>query len=117
MNITELFVKAVRSHLGTGFTQVAVAKKLGVSPQELNGFLNGRRNFSDTKKEQLANIFGKTYLEMLNLGYRLATGSEPDKPELPIELKDVVAKLERLDQDSLKIIDALADKLPKEDKQ
>ena len=113
MNITSLLRKAVRYHLGSGLTQVAVAKKLGVRPQELNGFLNGRINFSDTRKEQLANVFGKTYLEMLNLGYKLATGSEPVEPELPIELKDVMLKAEKLNQSDLKLVDDLITRLIK----
>jgi len=54
-----------------------------------------------------------TYLEMLNLGHKLATGSEPAEPEVPIELKDVIPKLKDLDQSDLKIINELADRLSK----
>jgi len=114
MEPTEIFRTSLRYLLEKNDrSQADIARILKIAPQRLNDYLGQRVNFSEHRRQQIANLFNMTYLEMLNLGYRLATGSDPVEPELPIELKDIIAKLEQLDQDSLKIIDALADKLPK----
>lgn len=113
MNTIDLFLKAVQYHLSKGATQASIAQRLGVQPQQINAFMKGRANFSEDRKEQISGFFGMTYLEMLNLGYRLTTGSDPVCPETSITPKEIMANLELLDQDSLKIIDALVDKLAK----
>ena len=111
MNATELFIKAVEYHLQKGFTQVTLAKELGIQPQQVNSFLKGRRNFSDERKEDISKIFGKSYLEMLNIGHFIMTGNYIKESYIPINFKNLVSKLERLSSNDLKLIDDLANRL------
>lgn len=117
MEPTEIFKVSFKYLLEKfNVTQVKIAEHIGVSPRSVNDYFGGRVNYSENRRQQIANFFGKTYLEMLNLGHQLLTGSELAAPDLPVNLKDVMSKLKDLDQESLKLISALADKLPKEGK-
>ena len=117
MKAPEIFKNAVIFLLEKTETKRSVlADSTEIPRPHLTSYLNGDRGFSEDKRELIAQYFGKTYLEMLNLGHQLATGTEPIASELPVNLKDVIKKLEALDQESLKLISALADKLPKEGK-
>ena len=65
-------------------TQLELANKLKVHQSDLCGFLSGhpRRNFSDKKKEKIAQILGTTFMDMLNLGRSLEKIENPP-PEGP----------------------------------
>lgn len=68
---------------------------------------------------KVANAFGYELLDFLYLGRSLdrdekIASPNPDAPEVEIDISMVTKKLEALDQESLKLISALADKLPKE---
>jgi len=111
MSISELFLKAVQHHLSQGATQVAIANHLGIEPQQVNAFMKGRSNFSEDRKERVSAFFGKTYLEMLNLGHRLETGSDSPAPEISVNMAELFSKLEKLDQKDLILINGLASRL------
>jgi len=96
MNTVDLFIRAVMYHLDNGATQVSIAKELGVGPQQVNAFIKGRCNFSEDRKERMSKFFNMTYLEMLNLGHELITGSKPSVPEVEIDHSTVSKKLESL---------------------
>lgn len=111
MNTVDLFIKAVRHHLDNGTTQISIANELGIGPQQVNAFMKGRANFSEDRKERVSAFFGMTYLEMLNLGYQLMTGSKSVVPEVPVTLSETIQNLEKLDQKDLKIINDMASRL------
>ena len=48
-----------------------IANKIGVTSGNLSGFLNYSRNYSESKRSELANFFGKSYIEVLDLGRSL----------------------------------------------
>ncbi|WP_300463169.1 helix-turn-helix transcriptional regulator [Desulfobacula sp.] len=114
MEPTEIF-KISFKHLleKRNVTQVKIAEHIGVSPRSVNDYFGARVNYSEHRRQRIANFFGKTYLEMLNLGHQLTTGSDPIKQELPVVLKDVVSKLGKLDQKDLKLVDELVTRLSK----
>lgn len=75
MEATDLYLKALQRYLDKGeATQAGLARDLGVTPQHLNGFIKGRRNFSEERKEELARLLGTTYIDMLFLGREIAEG-------------------------------------------
>lgn len=76
MKASEIFIKAVSAFFDKKNTQAAFATKIGVDPQQLNGFLKGRRNFSEDRKELVSKCLGKTYPEMLNIGRKLVNNEE-----------------------------------------
>ena len=113
MNASKLFRKAVEYHLQKGYTQVYVSKELGIQPQQFNSFLKGRRNFSEERKEEISKIFGKSYLDMLNVGHQIIQGSKPKSQKIKISVTNIVPKLKKLDPEDLKFIDELATRLIK----
>lgn len=48
-----------------------ISESIGVTPDNLSGFLNYHRNYSESKRVDLAGFFGKKYLEVLDLGRTL----------------------------------------------
>lgn len=86
MDASDFFRKAVVYKLKEKKqTQVWLAKKLKIAPPDLNSFLKGGRNFSENRKEKLAQILGTTYIDMLILGRDLVD-AERSPPGQPIEL-------------------------------
>lgn len=78
-----------------GRTQKDVADFLGVQPPQLNGFLKKTRNFSEKKREMLAEFFDMTYIEMLFLGRDLTNGKPiADNSTLKMESSDMKLKFE-----------------------
>ena len=71
MKTTDIFIKTLQSFISEEITQSKLAELIGVTRQQLNDFLKGRRNFSEDRKELIAENLGKTYLEMLNKGQKL----------------------------------------------
>ena len=113
---SKLFGIAVKEILKTqNMTQKRLAEDLTINPILMNDYLKGRKNFSEDRMSLIAGHLDHSILEMLLLGHQLATGIEPVAPEIPVNLKDVILKLEGLDQESLKLISALADKLPRKE--
>ena len=92
-------------------SQVKIADHIGVSPRSVNDYFGSRVNYSEQRRQKIANYFDMTYLEMLNLGHQLATGSEPVSPEAPLSHSEVSAKIKKLDQKDLKIINDMASRL------
>ncbi len=71
MQTTEYFRKALLSFLNEDVTQSKIADALKIQRPLMNDFLKGRRNFSEDRKETIAEYFGKTYLDMLLIGHNL----------------------------------------------
>ena len=72
----KIFVLAVKHLLADakkkkGIKQVDLADHIGSTPNNLSGFLNFHRNYSEAKRDNIADFFGKTYMEMLDLGKQL----------------------------------------------
>lgn len=69
MKASDFFRKAVIDLMEeTGTRQSVLADSLGIKRPHMNSYLKGRRGFSENKREEIANFFGKTYLEVLDLG-------------------------------------------------
>jgi transcriptional regulator with XRE-family HTH domain len=66
-------------------TQKEIADFMGIDPPVLNQFLKKTRNFSEKKREDLANFFNMTYMEMLFLGKDIQTG----RTEVPEKFKEL----------------------------
>lgn len=114
MEPTEIFKISFRRLLNeTNTTQVDIAKHLNVKPRSVNDYLGGRVNYSEQRRMLIAQYFGKTYLGMLQLGHKLTTGTEPIAPDTSVNLKDVVSKLESMNQQDLKLINDMVTRLSK----
>lgn len=61
----------------------------------------------------VAGHFNHSIFEMLMLGHQLVTGTEPTAPDLPVDLKDVVSKMESMNQPDLKLVAELVTRLSK----
>lgn len=72
MKTTDIFRKALMSFFNDKLTQSVLADSLGIQRPLMNDFIKGRRNFSEERREKISEFLGKTYLEMLILGKRLA---------------------------------------------
>lgn len=51
-------------------TWAEIAHAANLSPGNLSGFLTFKRNYSESKRTQLANFFGKTYMEVMDIGQK-----------------------------------------------
>ena len=112
MKISELFRYALLDTLKQhGLTEKKLAEDLQISPVLVNDYLKGRKNFQRIGCSVISEYFGLTLFEMLSLGYQLTTGSKPMPPKVPMDIQEVVRRLEDLSQDDLKIIDDLARRL------
>ena len=67
-------------------TQKEVAESVGENTNQLNEFLNKKRNFSEKKRERIAVFFGMTYIDMLILGKELEAISTMPPPPTEDEL-------------------------------
>lgn len=79
MQTTKYFRKALLSFLNEDITQSKIADALNIQRPLMNDFLKGRRNFSEDRKETIAEYFGKTYLEMLIIGHSLVEKKDVDQ--------------------------------------
>ncbi|MGE0084308.1 MAG: helix-turn-helix domain-containing protein [Desulfococcaceae bacterium] len=57
-------------------TQKVLGENINVDQRHISALLNNKKNFSDSKKEQIANFFGTTHLDMLILGRELSKSAE-----------------------------------------
>ena len=75
-----LFTAAVKFLLKEGkktdksLSQATLARSIGVEPANLSGFLNRHLNYSENKRVQISTFFKTSYLDMLNLGYKIQNG-------------------------------------------
>ena len=53
---------------GKKLTVTEIADYIGVSPSNLSGFLNFHRNYSEQKRVELSGFFGKSYMDVLEIG-------------------------------------------------
>lgn len=82
MNPSDYFRKAVEHLLDEKqMKQLELAKRMKEKPTSINDFIRGRRNFSEKRKEKIAQILGTTYVEMLLLGRELADKENPPAPK------------------------------------
>ncbi|MDY6903715.1 MAG: helix-turn-helix transcriptional regulator [Thermodesulfobacteriota bacterium] len=78
MNASDFYRKAVKHYLKKiGMTQKELARRLNETAPHVNSFLKGERNFSEERKEKLAQIMGTTYIDLLNMGRDLADTERP----------------------------------------
>lgn len=126
MQTSDLYRKALRYNLETkGVTQAAIAAHLGIQPQSVNDFLNGRRNFSQERQAEIARMMGTTYIDMLILGRKLAEQethplAPPDNvkplphaeiiskfinPETARKINEMLVEIEARDQDTYRKIE------------
>ncbi len=76
----------------SGCSQADLARVLGVAPQRMNDYLGNRVNFSESRRQKIANFFGMTYLEMLNFGHQLETGQSVEKEPRPLIIQTRTGK-------------------------
>lgn len=112
MGAIEMYREALKYHLESRkIKQADLAAAIGQTPQQLNGFLRGRRNYSETKKEEIAEKLGTTYLDMLNLGRQLLRTSQPPlKPETDPPGEPCAKVIDMMDLPHEKIIERFSDK-------
>jgi len=70
MKATELFretLKTLLKDMPRG-SQSEIADKIGIGRQHMNSFLQGRKNLSEDKREEIANMLGYSYIEFLLKG-------------------------------------------------
>ena len=112
MKASEIFKYAVRFLLEETKTKRSVlADSTKIPRPHLTAYLNGDRGFSEDKRDIIAAFFGNTYLEMLLLGHQLATGIVPVAPEILVDLREVISKLESMNQQDLKLMNDMATRL------
>lgn len=79
----EIFVEATKKLLDErGISQKALADAINVAPSELSGFMTLNKNYSEPKRSRIAEFFGMSYLQMLNMGQTLLGipfSQQPDK--------------------------------------
>jgi transcriptional regulator with XRE-family HTH domain len=69
----DLFRLALEWHLRQKkMTQAQLAESLGIKRTVMNDFLRGRRNFSEKRKQIIAEAFDTTFEDMFILGRRIA---------------------------------------------
>ncbi|MCP4114097.1 MAG: LexA family transcriptional regulator [Desulfobacteraceae bacterium] len=74
MKAHEIFKKALLQLMEeTQTKQSVLADSLGIKRPHMNAYIKGTRGFSEDKREELASYFGKTYLELLDIGRGLVT--------------------------------------------
>lgn len=118
MEPTEIFRTSLRYMLDKSeHSQAELARVLGISPQRINDYLGKRNNFSEHRRQQIATFFNMGYLEMLTLGYKLETGEtlSLQAPPAPTSEKTVIEKVKRLSQPDLMLVEALLNRLSKND--
>lgn len=82
MKRTDIFRKNLKELTKTkGPKQKDLARAIGVTPQELNDFLGGRRGFGDELIEAIIKVIGIPYSEMVKLD-----DDFNDQMETPIEM-------------------------------
>ena len=129
METADYFRKAVQDYLKDKprGAQSELAENAGIKRIHLNDFLGKRRVLQEKDRIKITNFLGYDYLEFLQHGKRLLEGKpEPSNEPCPIVVKthpnkdkdflkvDVVAeKLQSLNQDDIKIIDLLINRLSK----
>lgn len=60
--------------------QTRIAEYMGIELRTLNYFLHGSKGFPDHRREKIAEFFGTTYIDLLNLGQKLIA-KEQKEPE------------------------------------
>ncbi len=73
MKTSELFRKTLKQYLndeGHG-AQSRLADEIGIDRKNLNGFLNGRKMLSESKREEIAEKLGYSYIDFLLLGMKM----------------------------------------------
>jgi len=117
--------KKAEEAAGRIFTQAMVANSMGVDPNNLSAFLNGHRQYSEAKREDLSRFFGKTYLEVLGINEdQTSSNTEKSKiavnelqqrkneqhhqiidhfknHELAIEINQILIEIEAIDKEEL----------------
>lgn len=82
MDSRDYIIKAFKhlAHEGKN-TQKEVADKIGEDTNQLNEFLNKKRNFSEKKRERIASFWDMSYMDMLFLGKELEAGRKELQPQ------------------------------------
>jgi len=81
MNTEKLFRITLKTFLAKQprGAQSTLADDLGMDRRHLSSFLKGRRPFSESRREAIAEHLGYSYLDFLNMGReQLETGAEID---------------------------------------
>jgi transcriptional regulator with XRE-family HTH domain len=72
MEPSEIFrIAALKIILEQKRSQVEIAGIMGIDNQQLNGYLNKRRSFSEDRRMILCKALGVSYLDMLNIGQEM----------------------------------------------
>jgi hypothetical protein len=97
MKSSEMFREALRNVLSKKPTgeQGRLADALNIKRTVMNDFIHGRRNFSENRKELIADALGYKYEEFLAEGRRLLEG-KPAEPEHPLPIEPPSEKLRRI---------------------
>jgi transcriptional regulator with XRE-family HTH domain len=75
----ELFVKAVKKIMAEkGLRQKELADDLNMTANDVSGFLNlnASKNFSEARREQMAEYLGYSYIDLLIMGNELEEGTD-----------------------------------------
>ncbi len=72
-----LFILAVKKIISDKkIKQKDIAEKLNINASELSAFLGARKNFSEIRREQLSEILGYSYIDLLFLGKKIYEGKQ-----------------------------------------
>lgn len=88
METSELFRKTLKAYLDRmpRGAQSRFADKLGMERRYLNDFLNGRKPFSESKREQISRELGYSYIDFLIMGRKMfADEVNPEVLQKPFE--------------------------------
>lgn len=105
MLLTDYFRIALKYKLKENeLKQKELAVKIGFEPQYINNYLNASINFSEKKRDTIAEYFNMTSLEMLNLGYQLHQQGGTVKSIVNVsKFQDPIKKGKVLDQKENKL--------------
>ncbi len=105
MKTSELFRKTLKEYLdkqGHG-AQALLADELGMDRNNFNGFLNGRKMISESKREEIAEKLGYSYIGFLGLGIKASeflpfeeTDDDVEYEFIPSALEEIICIVEEL---------------------
>ncbi len=114
MKVSDLFRVALKNELMIrGVSQKKLSDDLGINPILINNFLKKRKNFSEDRMEIISKYFNLTLFEMLTIGQELSSPPAKPKSDISIKVSDIAQKLEFMNQQDLKLINQMADRLIK----
>ena len=78
MDTRDYFIKAIDFLLKEKKkTRAEIVRFMNVDPPQITSFMNKKINFSESKREKIADFFNKEYIDMLIMGKNIAEKNKP----------------------------------------